>query len=230
MSVSDPQPPADLSDVLRSPDTRGCLGSTAGLVLLALISPFAFVVHRWHQWRRGTEVRVSVTSRAWEVDDGRVLQRVDATIDVPLAVETGYRRRITDAVIRTAEVLRRPDDAYTVVYRMPTDEEAVVLPLGPQLQGLGERFFLTLNQGTLAGKTIVWLAFGRGTSPGVVVDPMTADPGADGEPEGLLGISRARWTMATEWARVGPSLIVRLILVVPPDRADAVRKLLAAVR
>ncbi len=101
-------------------------------------------------------------------------------IDVPLSREGGVRRRVTDAVIRVAEDLRRPDDIYTMIYRLPSDEEAVALPVGPQLQELGERFYLALNQGPVAGRTVVWLTLGRGTALASVVDPFTCDPEGDG--------------------------------------------------
>jgi hypothetical protein len=155
-------------------------------------------------------------------------RRIDAVLDVPLTRERGFRRRTTDAVIRVAEDLRRPDDVYTMIYRLPSDEEAVALPVGPQLQELGERFYLALNQGSLAGRTVVWLTLGRSTALAEVVDPFTCDPEGDGEPEGLLGTAVARWSMASEWARVGPSLVIRLILVVPGSAAPTVNDRLNA--
>ena len=97
-------------------------------------------------------------------------------MDVPLQDESSFRRRVTDAVVRIAEALRQPDDVYNLVYRMPLDEEAVVLPVGPQLQELGERFFLTLNQGVVAGRTMVWLTLGRDTALAVWWTPSHATP------------------------------------------------------
>ncbi len=151
----------------------------------------------------------------WKGGAGDEQRRIDAVLDVPLTRERGFRRRVTDAVIRIAEALRRPDDVYNMLYRMPLDDEAVALPVGPQLQELGERFYLALNQGTVAGRTVVWLTLGRGTALAGVVDRFICDPEGEGEPEGLLNTAAARWSMASEWARVGPSLIIRLILVVP---------------
>jgi len=215
---------------LRQPGPRGCLGTAAGLAVLAVISPFALVVHRWRCWRRGNEIRSAVTATSWPETRGEERRRIDAVLDVPLIREPGFRRRTTDAVIRVAEDLKRTDDVYTMIYRLPSDEEAVTLPVGPQLQELGERFYLALNQGPVAGRTVVWLTLGRGVALAEVVDPRVCDPEADGEPEGLLGSEDARWAMASEWARVGPSLIIRLILVVPSNSAEVVCDRLRALR
>jgi hypothetical protein len=192
------------------------------LAVLAVMSPFALIIQSWRRWRRGSVVRVAVAATPWSDDTSRPLQRIDATIDVPLAAEAGFRRRVTDAVVRIAEDLRQPDDVYTMLYRMPSEGEAVTLPVGPQLQELGERFFLVLNRGTLAGRTVVWLTLGRGTALAEIVDPYTVDPEAEGQPDGLLGTAEARWSMASEWARVGPSLIIRLMFVVPSSAETAV--------
>jgi len=132
----------------------------------------------------------------------------------------------TDTVVRAAEALRRPDDVYNVLYRLPSDPEPVVLPVGPQLQELGERFSLVLSQGALAGRTVVWLTLGRDSALAGLVDPLKYDPEAEGEPDALLAAPDARWSMATEWARVGPSLVIRLILVVPANAENRVKALL----
>lgn len=213
---------------LRQPGPRGCLGTAAGLAVLAVMSPFALIIQSFRRWRRGDAVRVAVAATPRQGATNRLQQRIDATIDVPLGVEVRIRRKLTDAIVRIAEDLRRPDDVYNMVYRMPSDEEAVTLPVGPQLQELGERFFLVLNQGNLTGRTVVWLTLGRGTALARVADPVTYDPEAEGQPDGLLGTVEARWSMASEWARVGPSLIIRLILVVPASAEAAVSARLAA--
>jgi len=216
--------------VLRAPGPRGCLGSLAGFVVLAVMSPFVAIVRTWRRRRRGDDVRVKRKVTVWPDAEHGTLRRIDVTVDVPAAAETVFRRRVTDTVVRIAEALRRSDDVYNMVYRMPADEEALALPVGPLLQELGERFFLALNQGSLEGRTVVWLTLGRGTALAQVVDPATCDPEADGEPEGLLGTPEARWTMASEWARVGPSLVIRLVLVVPAESLESVRARLAALR
>jgi hypothetical protein len=154
-------------------------------------------------------------------------RRIDVTWDVPSAAETGFRRRMTDTVIRIAEALRRPDDVYNLIYRLPAEEEALTLPVGPQLQELGERFFLALKQGSLEGRTVVWLTLGRETPLAGVVDSLVCDPEAEGEPNGLLSTPEARWAMACEWVRVGPSLVIRLILVVPAASLNPVLARLA---
>ena len=219
----------DSREALRPPGPRGCLGSAAGLAVLALMSPFVVVVQSWRRWRRGDDVRKALEIAPWR--DGPVGRwgRVDATMDVPLDQESGFRRHLTDAVVRIAESQRRPDDVYNMIYRLPSDEEALVLPVGPQLQELGERFFLALNQGSLSGRTVVWLTLGRDRALAQVVDPVTCDPEAAGEPDGLLATPEARWAMASEWARIGPSLVIRLILIVPVAEMTTVRDLLAAI-
>jgi hypothetical protein len=159
---------------------------------------------------------------------GADLRCIDLSFDVPLPAEPGFRRRLTDSVVRVAEGLRNSDDVYHLVYRLPWDEEPVAVPVGPKLQELGERFALVQSQGAMAGLTAVWLTLGRDRALSEVVDPVAYDPAADGEPEGLLMHPALRWSMATEWARVGPSLIFRLILVVPKHRVDHVQIVLEA--
>lgn len=207
--------------VLSPPGSRGCLASLAGFAVLAVMSPFALLVHSWRRWRRGKDVRMvfEVTEHA---GTGAGTSRIDVMLDVPQNAEAGFRRQVTDAIVRVAESVRRSDDVYNLIYRLPTDVEALALPVGPQLQELGERFFLTLNQGSLEGRTVVWLTLGRGTVLAAVVDPATCNPEAGGEPEGLLATPEAHWAMASEWARVGPSLIIRLVLVVPSNSSEAV--------
>ena len=219
---------SETGGALRQPGPRGCLGTAAALAVLAVVSPFALVVHRWRCWRRGTDIRVAVTTATWPATRGEERRRIDATLDVPLTRERGVRRRVTDAVVRVAEDLRLPDDIYTMIYRLPSDEEAVAIAVGPQLQELGERFYLSLNQGPVAGRTVVWLTLNRGTSLAEATDLLTCDPEGDGEPEGLLATAEARWAMASEWARVGPSLIIRLIFVVPASAETAVADRLKA--
>jgi len=219
-------PLADLSgESWRSSPSRGCLAVGAGALALIVISPFAVVIRSWRAWRRGGEVRSTLETQPF-VSTAGARCRIDLKLDVPAAAEPGFRRRLTDAVVRVAEALRRPDDVYNIIYRHPADPEPLALPVGPQLQELGERFSLVLSQGALAGRTVVWLTLGRDRALSEVLDPSASDPEAEGEPEALLAVPAARWSMATEWARVGPSLVVRLILVVPSDAENRVKALL----
>ena len=193
---------------------------------LIVISPFAVVIRSWRAWRRGGEVRSTLEFRPFANTGAGERCRIDLALDVPASAEPGFRRRLTDAVVRVAEALRRPDDVYNIIYRHPADPEPVVLAVGPQLQELGERFSLVLSQGALSGRTVVWLTLGRDRALSEVLDPVACDPEAEGEPDALLATADARWSMATEWARVGPSLVIRLILIVPPDAENRVKNLL----
>jgi hypothetical protein len=218
----------EFRNALRTPGAKGCLGSAAGFLVLAAVSPFALMVHVWRRWRRGGGTRVEVQVDRWTGGGDRPFERIDVTIDVPVARGDETRREVTDTVIRIAETLRCSDDVYNVIYRLPSDDEAVVLPVGPQLQELGERLFLTLNQGTLAGRTAVWLTLGRKTALASVVKGFSADPEGDGEPENLLATPGVSWSMASEWAEVGPSLVIRLVLVAPAADRRRIVKILSS--
>jgi len=101
------------------------------------------------------------------------------------------------------------------------------VPLGPQLQELGDRFFLVLSQGALEGRTAAWLTIGCENTLSEVVDPIACDPEDAAELENLLAHADVRWSMATEWARVGPSLVIRLVFVVPTDSQQLVSDFLS---
>jgi hypothetical protein len=221
---------ADRGDIDGPTRSRGCLATGTGAVVLAVLAPFVVAVRGWKKWRRGPEIRTKVAIESLANSAGADLRRIDLSLDVPQPAEPGFSRRLTDLVVRVAEALRAPDDVYHLVYRLPWDEEPVAIPVGPKLQELGERFALVQSQGAMAGRTAVWLTLGRDRALAEVVDPVAYDPEADGEPQALLTDPALRWSMATEWARVGPSLVFRLILVVSARRADHVCDLLNAIR
>jgi hypothetical protein len=220
----------DRGNTDRRSGPRGCLTTGAGAAVLALLAPFVLTVRAWRKWRRGAEIRTKSDVEPVTNTAGADLRRIDLSFDVPQPVEAGFRRRLTDGVMRVAEALRASDDVYHLVYRLPWDDGPVVMPVGPQLQELGERFSLVQSQRAMAGRTAVWLVLGPEHALSEVVDPTAYDPEADGEPESLLIHPDLRWSMATEWARVGPSLRVRLIFVVPDGRAEGVSVLLQALR
>jgi hypothetical protein len=217
---------SDRDDIGQTGASRGCLAAGIGGAALAVLSPFVLVVQGWRRWRRGSEIKKKVHTGALTNAEGTELRRIDLELDVPQPAEPGFRRDLTDTVVRVAETLRALDDVYHLIYRFPWEEEPVLIPVGPNLQELGERFSLVQSQGAMAGRTAVWLALGREHSLSEVVDPVAYDPEGDGEPEGLLTNPALRWSMATEWARLGPSLLIRMIIVVPPRLADRVTKLL----
>ncbi len=220
----------DRGDADQLTRSRGCLATGTGAAVLALLAPFVVAFRAWRKWRRGSDSRTNVDVEPLTNPAGADLRRIDLSFDVPQPAEPGFRRRLTDSVVRVAEALRASDDVYHLVYRLPWEEEPVAIPVGPRVQELGERFSLVQSQGNLAGRTVVWLTLGRDRALAEVVDPVASNPEADGEPHGLLTHPDLRWSMATEWARVGPSLLVRLVLVVPAHQADHVLDLLNAVR
>lgn len=217
-------------EIDRPTRSRGCLATGTGAVVLAVLAPFVVAVRGLKKLRRGSEIRLKTGIESFSNSAGADLRCIDLSFDVPLPAEPGFRRRLTDSVVRVAEGLRNSDDVYHLVYRLPWDEEPVAVPVGPKLQELGERFALVQSQGAMAGRTAVWLTLGRDRALAEVVDPVAYDPEVDGEPRLLLMHPALRWSMATEWARVGPSLIFRLILVAPAKNADQVLDLLNAIR
>jgi hypothetical protein len=214
----------DFEDLLRPPARPGCLAATGAALVLATVSPLVLAVRSWRSWRRGHDIRVSIEPLPPPGGAAFDRQLLDVVCDVPLSVERGFRDRLTDRVVRVAEALRSPDDAYHVVYRPPGADEVVVLPLGPHVQSLGERFRLVLGHGALAGRTVIWLALGCGLPLSRIIDPECCDPESPKERERLVETPEARWSMATSWAVSGPSLVVRMILAVPAPAQDRVMR------
>lgn len=206
----------------------GCLVTGIGATVLALLSPFVLGLRSWRAWRRGPIPRSTIATTAVTNPSGAELSRIDVASDVPHPAEAAFLGSLTDAVVRIAESLRVTDDVYHLAYRLPWEEEPVVLPVGPQLQELGERFSLVQTQGKMAGRTVVWLTLGRERALAEVLSPDSYDPEADGEPDALMIHPDVRWAAATEWIRGDPSLKFRMILMVPTEAVDRVKPLLAS--
>lgn len=215
--------------VKRSLKTRhGCLSYAFGFLALMVLAVPAALLRTWQAWRRGADWRIGWTCRPVTASGNRI--RIDLETDIPLGDTGNFPKRLTDTVIRIAEHLRQPDDHYHHIYRDPAESDAILLPVGPQLQELGERMILAIRQTDLAHRTAVWLTLPARPAIAELVDPATYDPDAEGQPEGLVEDTDARWAMATEWARVGPSTIYHVILWVPEESASAVETLLEKIR
>lgn len=204
---------------------RGCLAAGAGFLALVALAPLAFAIRWWRRWRRGSAIRSDLDVRR---NGDRC--RVDLTLDVPDVSEPAVRRRATTQVVRIAQALHTAGDTYCAVYRLRSDPEPYLIAVGPDLQNLGDRFLLTLNQGALASRTVVWLALAPDQVLAEVVDPVGCDPEDPQQMERLLHLDAARWTMATSWARIGPSWVVRMVLIVPAAAADEVGRRLRRLR
>lgn len=204
----------------------GCLRSGAAFVALAVLAPFALAVRSVRARRRGKNIRLERTMGEVAIDDGGRLARIDTTADVPDAAVDAFRRRLTDTAVRIAEALRRPDDVYHLISRDRAAAETIVLPVGPLLQELGERFHLVLTAGAMAGRTTVWLALPHRRPLVELVDPFSYDPETPGEPERLLQRARIRWGMATAFAPRGPAMLFRVVLYVPTESVQKVEAVL----
>ena len=205
---------------------RGCFAGAVGVIALAVVSPFVVFVRSIRAWRRGREIRVNRSSTAFGLSPDGGLARIDVGFDLPQSRRAEFSRQLTDTVVRIAEELRRPDDVYHLIYREPGADETVVLPVGPLLQELGERFFLVLGQRSLVGRTAVWIVLPRSTRLTEFVDPFGYDPELPGEPEALLSRIGLRWAMASSHLPSGPSLIHRMVLYLPRENLSRVNALL----
>jgi len=211
-------------DSSESPAHRGpgCLAGAAAVAGVVLLAPMAAVVQKVRGWRRGSGLRIQREQTSFA--DG--MARIDLHLDVPLEMTETHGKLLTDTVVRIAEALRRPDDVYHLIYREHAAEETMVLPVGPLLQELGERFYLVLSQGALASRTCVWLTLARDQRVGKLMDPFEYDPEAAGEPEALLARSGMRWGMASTVASGGASVLFRLALFVPEESVGRIHALL----
>jgi hypothetical protein len=205
---------------------RGCIAGAVGIIALAVVSPFVVLIRSIRAWRRGREIRMTRSSTACRVSPDGDLARIDVGFDLPLSRRAEFSRQLTDTVVRIAEQLRRPDDVYHLIYREPAADETVVLPVGPLLQELGERFFLVLGQYSLVGRTAVWIVLPRSTRLTEFVDPFGYDPELPGEPDALLSRIGLRWAMATSYLPSGASLIHRMVLYLPRENSSRVNALL----
>ncbi len=208
----------------------GCVAAAAGAVGLVLLSPLALAVRTVQRWRRGRQVRIRWRSEAFPGSEARPLRRIDVELDLPAESARSFRERLTDTVVRIAERIREADDVYHFVVRQPELAETVVLPIGPQLQELGERFALHLGQQGLAGRTVVWLTLDRRLALSRVLDPVRYDPEAPGEPERLLAGAPVRWAMATSFVATGAAVIHRMLLYLPAAAAADAEGLLERLR
>ncbi len=215
-------------EVKRSLRTRhGCLSHGFRFLALLVLGIPAGLVRSWQVWRRGAEWRVTRTNRPPSSSGNRL--RIDLEADIPVRATGHFPRILTETVVRIAEHLRQRDDTYHHIYRDPAEPEAMLLPVGPLVQALGERLILALSRNELADRTAVWLTLPARPAIAESVDPATYDPDAAGEPEGLVEKTDARWAMATKRDRVGPSTIYRVILWLPEDSASAVESIVAGI-
>ncbi len=190
---------------------------------MVILAPIALAVRTFGRLRRGKGTRLRRDSSPFT--DG--LTRIDLNIDVPQGEVDRLRPVLTDVVVRIAEALRRPDDHYHLVYREAAVDETTVLPVGPQLQKLGERFHLVMSQAAMARRTALWLTMGRDRRLIELVDPFSYDPEAEGEPEALLERAGMRWGMATSFAPTGSSTVFRVVLFVSDEAVPHIGTLIS---
>lgn len=211
-------------DSIEGPGHRGpgCLAGAVAVVGVVLLAPMAAVVQKVRSWRRGGGVRTRREQTPFA--DGMV--RIDLDLDAPPEMTEPHSELLTDTVVRIAEALRRPDDVYHLIYREHAADETLVLPVGPLLQELGERFHLVLSQRALGSRTCVWLTLARDQRVVKLLDPFEYDPEAAGEPEALLVRSGMRWGMASTVASGGASMLFRLAFFVPEASVGRIHALL----
>ncbi len=200
----------------------GCLASVVAVAGVVVLAPMAAMVRAIRSWRRGGGIRI----RREHTPFADATVRIDLDLDVPPEMKESCGRSLTDAVVRIAEALRRPDDVYHLIYREHAADESTVLPVGPLLQELGERFHLVLFQEALASRTCVWLTLARDKPVVQMLDPFEYDPEGSGEPEALLARSGMRWGMASTVAADGASVLFRLALFVPEQAVGRIDALL----
>jgi hypothetical protein len=213
----------EVARILESDGGRGgCLSAAGALVTIIILSPLAVAVRFVRRLRRGETTRIR-TERSDFTDR---LARIDLSVDaVQSRVET-TRSSATDVAVRVAESLLRADDVVHMLSRDAAAEETVIVPIGPRVHELGDRFHLALAQGSLAGRTAVWVALPRSRRVVELIDPDSYDPDAEGQLEGLMENSEIRWAVATSFASDDVSTLYRLAFFIPVDSVGTVEAIL----
>lgn len=204
---------------------RGCLVSVFAFLSLVVLALPVGLVRSWQAWRRGDAWRIDWTSPG-DGESEQIHLRIELVADIPIRSTGSFPQQLTETVIRIAEHLRQSDDRYHAVYRIASEPDAILLPVGPSLQKLGERLQLSLGQGELAHRTALWLTLPAHQAIATLVDPETYNPEAEGEPLGLVNRSDARWAMAMTWGRIGPSMVHNVVLWIPETSLPTVETLL----
>jgi len=205
---------------------RGCVSYLLGFLSLVVLAVPVGLIRSWQAWRRGTDWKIDWRTQPGPASGLTDRLRIDLEGDIPIRSSGGFTRRLTDTVVRIAEHLRQQDDHYHHIHRIPGEPEALILPVGPKIQELGDRLILALGQGDLKDRTSVWLTFPARRAITEVLDPETYDPEADGEPEGLIESSEPRWATAITWGRIGPSTVYRVAFWIPETSLPTVGALL----
>jgi hypothetical protein len=188
---------------------------------MVALAPAAAAVRQWRAWRRGCDVFVAWRQALPSAPGIGGWCRFELEVDAPAARVAAVRVRLTDLVVRVAESARRADDVYHLVCRPLGEAEALLRPVGPQVQSLGERLHSCLCQRDLDGRTQIWLVLPIELRLAQVVDPTSDDPDRPGAVDELLGRPGVRWAAACTWSAGAASVRIRTVLVVPAAAQNA---------
>ncbi len=202
----------------------GCLRAVVSLPALIVLAPVAALVRTISRWRRGKAPRVEWRWGAVTTGDGRSMARLQAGVDVPFDIDGS--RMLTEATVRLAEILGTGDEVYHMIHGEPGGDGEVALPLGPLIQALADRFYLTGRRSALEGFPVMWIALPRKVSLGEVLH---------GKEDSIEAVPRML-QMPLYWGmvvirRIGSASVrYHLDLVVPEDAVEEVERALAPMR
>ena len=200
-------------------DKGGCVRALLAAPALVFLAPMAALYRSWARWRRGSAVLVNSGIAGFERSPG-AWAKVTATVDIPHTADNA--QLMTRCLVRLAERLGTDAQAYHLIHREPGCEETIAVPLGLTINDLAERFSLSCRRSILDRKTLLWLAWLRGSHLGEYIDPVTYDPEAAGEPERLLRAAPFAWALALNRRRGSASTVFHLEFIVAREKADAV--------
>lgn len=205
----------------------GCLRALVAAPALAVLAPLAALYRWWAGRRRGSEVVVDFHTEAFGRSEAGWV-RAEATIDVPHSADGS--RLITRSVVRIAEDLGAAGEIFHLLHREPGRQETIAVPLGSAVNDLAERLALSCHRSILDGRTLVWPALPRGRYLGECLDPVTYDPEAPGEPEGVLRTAPITWALVLRRRRGVASTVFEMDFIVPEQQAERVEAAVTQLR
>ncbi len=154
---------------------------------------------------------------------------VELVIDSPTSRVLEVRRWATETLVRLADSVAA-GDAYHMAYREPGASQSTLVPIGSQIQALGDRLHQGLSKSSWRGMRLLWLCMDRAQALAEVVSEECEDPAGPDAVAALGGDPRVRWLVVTVVEPSDVGEVTRFLYVFPPELRPKVEERITQIR